>query len=376
MKNFFKTNKTLIEVVAIVLVFSIFIFIVLKFGGENEKIHYPSKVSSINISSKLSAVKKVELPLKVTSEKVSSGQVLTLEENCIKKNKELIFTGNISAMDTIILRHGKGVFGASYISINNDTIDVYYYGSSNKLVKSVKHGLDIIGDIKCVLHVNKVNSLSIELSTNAKSFSIDNVYWGGTRGVIQLEVINTEITNAELVWNCTDYEKDIWIFGDSYVEINYTRWPYYVIPQKDNFLLSGFGGATSAAMYNDWKNALTHGTPKYAVWCLGMNDKDNDGGINASWLYCVKKFISDCEANNITPILATIPNTPTNNNFYKNEYVRNSGLKYIDFASAVGANEINSSWYDGMLSSDNLHPDKLGAQALAKQVQKDLEGIE
>ena len=59
MKNFFKTNKTLIEVVAIVLVFSIFIFIVLKFGGENEKIYYPSKVSSINISSKLSAVKKL-----------------------------------------------------------------------------------------------------------------------------------------------------------------------------------------------------------------------------------------------------------------------------------------------------------------------------
>lgn len=370
MKLFFERYKIIIEFIVVFLVFAVFISVVLKYEkNSSENVFYTSIVS---VKDNASNVKKTSMPLIATAQKISNGEVLTIEENCIKKNKQLTFTGDISVMDTIVLRHGKDSFGSSYVSINNKTIDVYYYSSSYKLVKSVEHGLTINGQVECVLSVSKLNELSIKLSANNRSYSVDNVYWGGTRGKIQLESVNTEITNAKLTWSSDDYEKDVWIFGDSYVEINYTRWPYYVIPSNDNFLLSGYGGATSAAMYNDWKTALTHETPKYAVWCLGMNDEDTEDGINASWLNCVKLFIADCEENNITPILATIPNTPTNNNTFKNEYVRNSGLKYIDFATAVGANEPNSSWHDGMLSSDNIHPAKSGAQALAKQIEKDL----
>ena len=44
--------------------------------------------------------------------------------------------------------------------------------------------------------------------------------------------------------------------------------------------------------------------PQYAVWCLGMNDKDNHGAdtINSSWLECATEFLEICEENGI-PLL-------------------------------------------------------------------------
>lgn len=51
---------------------------------------------------------------------------------------------------------------------------------------------------------------------------------------------------------------------------------------------------------------------------------------------------------------------------YKNDYVKNSGCRYIDFAKAVGAYTSNN-WYSGMLRSDGVHPDELGAKALYMQ---------
>ena len=39
-------------------------------------------------------------------------------------------------------------------------------------------------------------------------------------------------------------------------------------------------------------------------------------------------------------------------NSFKNEVVKASGYKYIDFASAVGATEQGSPWLAGMLSGD------------------------
>ena len=65
------------------------------------------------------------------------------------------------------------------------------------------------------------------------------------------------------------------------------------------------------------------------------------------------------------PIFCTIPNVPTINNSFKNDIVRNSGYRYIDFAKAVNAEDVGSPWYDGMLSSDGIHPTELGAKALA-----------
>ena len=132
-------------------------------------------------------------------------------------------------------------------------------------------------------------------------------------------------------------------------------------------MLTGYPGRKSQAGLDDFKQALTHGTPKYAIWCLGMNDGDSGDTVNVSYLKCVLEFISICEENGITPILATIPSTPTVSNIYKNDWVRKSGYRYIDFARAVGGEELGSSWYEGMLHTDNVHPTESGAKALYAQ---------
>ena len=170
-------------------------------------------------------------------------------------------------------------------------------------------------------------------------------------------------------WTCTAYNSDVWMLGDSYFNCGSPgRWPHYLRENgyTENYMLTGYPGRNSKTGLADFKQALTHGTPKYAIWCLGMNDPDKTA-ISASYFESVQEFIRLCEENGITPILSTIPNTPTMNNSYKNDWVRKSGYRYIDFARAVGAEEVGSPWYEGMLHTDNVHPSELGAKALYAQ---------
>ena len=117
-----------------------------------------------------------------------------------------------------------------------------------------------------------------------------------------------------------------------------------------------------------------------------MNNGDTIGSAtpNAKWLAATEEFIAICEAKGITPILATIPSTPTVLNVNKNAWVRESGYRYVDFARAVGGESYNASligkdygngktnltgyeWYADMLSTDLVHPALLGAKALYMQ---------
>ena len=102
-----------------------------------------------------------------------------------------------------------------------------------------------------------------------------------------------------------------------------------------------------------------------------MNDGDNENSINSNWLTNTETMINTCLENNITPILCTIPNVPTVNNSFKNQYVINSGYRYINLALAVGALNDNL-WYNGTLSSDGVHPTELGAKLLYAQIINDV----
>ena len=306
-----------------------------------------------------------------TVDSVNDGDIIFLESNTIKKNKTLTFDADITSLGTILLRHGKNVYGAGHLTIDSTNVNYYRYNSGDILMKSSPHGLTISGKTSVIATVGNDGKLVLSITSNGSTFN-DSFFWYGSRGEIEMESVATKMNAVTLSWECTDYSQDIWFFGDSYFEINSTRWPYYILEKNDNFLLSGYGGAGASTMYTDFQTALTHGTPKFAVWCLGMNNGDSESGINSTWKTYTEKFIADCEANGIIPILTTTPNTPTVINIYKNEYVKNSGYRYIDFASAVGATEKGSSWYEGMLSSDNVHPDTEGGKALANQILIDL----
>ena len=60
---------------------------------------------------------------------------------------------------------------------------------------------------------------------------------------------------------------------------------------------------------------------------------------------------------------------------YKNEYVKNSGCRYIDFAKAMGAESAGSSWIAGYTDDGGVHANVTGAPVLAEQIRKDFPEI-
>ena len=177
-------------------------------------------------------------------------------------------------------------------------------------------------------------------------------------------------------WSCTGYSADVWLLGDSYFSgDSVARWTSYLINDGyTEILLSGYPGRNSAAGLSDFKQMLKHGTPKYAVWCLGMNNGDKEGILNQAWLEATEEFLAICKEKGIIPILSTIPNTPKVNNAQKNEWVKASGYRYIDFNRAVGADK-DPAWYPAMICADQVHPDIKGAEALYAQVLVDFPEI-
>ena len=105
-----------------------------------------------------------------------------------------------------------------------------------------------------------------------------------------------------------------------------------------------------------------------------MNDGDNSSSVNSNWESAYYNLLDICKNNNIIPILCTIPNVPNINHNYKNEIIRNSGHRYIDLAKAVGS-DISTGWYDGLLSTDNVHPSADGDQMIAKFMRTQLPEI-
>ena len=68
----------------------------------------------------------------------------------------------------------------------------------------------------------------------------------------------------------------------------------------------GWGGRKTEQALAEFKNALNYGTPKYAVWCVGMNNEDvwslgnaynnpDSWTVNATWKAATDEFLEICE---------------------------------------------------------------------------------
>lgn len=304
--------------------------------------------------------------LSIDADTLAPNEMLSIDAVCdVKKNKSLVFTAKCDSFNGLRLGHGKTSYGGSYIELYNTNLGVYQY--TNVITNSGQHahGLTISDFVTIVINVG-VNLANITVFTSTGSFTVNNVEWAGCNGTIFAESIDTEFADCELKWTSSDVKERVWVFGDSYLGFNDNRWAgqMHNLGYK-NWLACGFPGGQSSYEFASFKTLLTLGIPDTVVWCMGMNNGD-DGAINSSWLYNVEEMIKLCRDNNITLILATIPTCPVVDNTYKNEWIRNSGYRYVDFDKAVGVN--GTSWYDGMLAGDNIHPTELGAKALASRV--------
>lgn len=103
-----------------------------------------------------------------------------------------------------------------------------------------------------------------------------------------------------------------------------------------------------------------------------MND-GSDPNINTpstAWTTIRDKLIALSQEKGFELVFATIPTVPDINHEAKNKWIRESGYRYIDVASGVGADGTGA-WTEGYLSSDKVHPSASGAEAIYRQVALD-----
>lgn len=308
-------------------------------------------------------------PARATRATMTDGQSLEVETNSIMKNQRMVFFAKVGTFDTLLIGHGSGAYGY-YIKIDDTKVTYMSNGSSGT---SHNHGLTISTFLLVILEIDATLNIKYTIVTAGGSFTKTAQINMSTKGAVFATSDGSSFTDAVLTWDCDDYKKAVWAFGDSYFTLySPTRWPYYLTNAwgYDTMLLNAYPGEASETALADLEAALEHGTPKYLFWCIGMNDHDGSSAVNADWLATAEEIEALCEEHGITLVYATIPQvTDTNyNNQYKNAYIRTSGHRYVDLAAAVDG-------VTGWLSDDGVHPSELGGRLLAAKIVSDFPEI-
>ena len=302
---------------------------------------------------------------------LAAGESLTLENNTVMGNKQLTFSCRFDKFGAVRAGHGYTEFSAAYFELDRTHLRVYSRTRETKLEREEAHGLDIGVQLNVTVSV-KYGTADITLASRGGVYAMKNVPWDGRRGTIYAAVTEGSLSDAVLRWSCGDYKKRIYAFGDSYFNpTSPLRWTSYMLADGyRNALLCGYPGMGAPAGLTEFRQALKHGTPKFAFWCMGMNNRDREDGPNVQWKRATDSFLAICRDKGIIPVLSTIPPVPPRINSFKNEYVRSSGCRYVDFEKAVTIPG-TSNWYEGMLAEDQVHPLAPGARALYAQAMTD-----
>lgn len=293
-----------------------------------------------------------------------SGESWVLENNNIMARKVFVLSGIVNSFSVLEMGHGtKTNSPSSWLVVNSTNITVYSTPTDKVILA---HGLSIVNTIQIIIEVAANYKAKITLASNGEKYTTEQD-WDGNIGNIFVNSINTVLTNCAVSWTCKNYSSPIWAYGDSYFGMtNKARWIAQLLSNGygTDMLIDGYPGRGSDDAYNSLQVSLKHGKPKYILWCMGMNNPDNESSVNEVWNNRFNDVKKLCKEKDIKLIGCTIPNTPTQFNSYKNNVVRNAEIKYIDFAKSVGGEHKGDSWYDGMLSSDNVHPTEKGAVTL------------
>ena len=324
----------------------------------------------------------IKKELEEVKEDVSSGRLETANDGDsisftvpnIKKNSILSFHANIDTFGTVVIGQGKTSFNeTAYAVIDSTTVKIYRYTTEPIEWATLNHNLTFENyiDVSIEKFANDTNYAKLTITSNGETYTYESAFWMGCDRTVYADIVSGSYSNVSLDYTCLDYKADVWAYGDSYFD----HWVQYLLNDGyTNFLCDGYSGRASTSAMTSLEKGLEFGKPRKILWCMGMNDKDNSSGVNSNWESIYYKLLDICEKNNIIPILCTIPNVPNINHNYKNEIIRNSGHRYIDLAKAVGS-DISTGWYDGLLSTDNVHPSTDGDKMIAKFMRTQLPEI-
>ena len=147
--------------------------------------------------------------------------------------------------------------------------------------------------------INKSNTpkASFTIVTNGNMTSGEISNFDGVSIGDWYAMADSNLSNTTLSWTPSAIEKKIWIFGDSWVTYSTARWPYWLneYGYLSNALLDGYSGENSDNGMKSFECLLKYGTPKYAVYSLGMNDgADSSSGPSNAWTTGRDTFLYLC----------------------------------------------------------------------------------
>lgn len=310
--------------------------------------------------------------VKATGNLASNGFFKLSARTSVRKQNRVVFTADVSTFSTLSIGKASDVGDTIDTKSNLFVIDgtnvSYYFTNLTTPSEQTAHGLTIKDNIQIIMEESDANTLKFTIISDGSSFTHDFSYRINTIGA-PFVLTGDAMSNCTFLWTCADIEKKTWLFGDSYLQNFPYRWAYYLqeYGYSQNVLIDAYPGEGSTSSRSSLAVLLNHAIPNEIIWCLGMNDgTDSNNTPSSGWVSGRDYFLGYCAENHITPIFATIPSVPSINHEAKNAWIRASGFRYIDLAKAVGA-QANGTWFDGMLSEDNVHPTVKGAKALFAQ---------
>ncbi|MBR6557838.1 MAG: SGNH/GDSL hydrolase family protein [Clostridia bacterium] len=313
---------------------------------------------------------------KATKEILCDGECIAISSPNSKNYNKIEFNAKVTSFDNnskVVISHGKtSPWCSAYIVIDAESVYLYEYLREEKLLEKIPHGLSISGSVNILITVGAGFFANLVITAPSGSFTKE-IFWNGSREDILAESTGATFTDCTLTYRIDGINKDIWLIGDSYFDF----WGKYIVNLGyGNFYLDGHSGRCTDVAIDSIKTNLLYAKPKKMVWFMGMNDPDEEDKVNSSWINCFYILRDICLENDIELILSTVPNTPERNNKYKNEIVRNSGYRYIEICSAVGADTCRG-WTSGLIDpEDYVHPSPEGTKIISECILSALPEIE
>ena len=256
----------------------------------------------------------------------------------------------------IYIGRGKDSVDGSYAKINGSGITVY----SGDNYESRSHIRAMEGYIFVELRVvsGKVDVIFYTGAGDSSTYSID---WSGRTGAIFFEAENVSLENASFGWYTSVYDCPTWIIGDKTIGSpeNTSITTQLSLNRYRDYLAIGASSLTSDKAFEQFKNACEVALPNYAIWSFRTDTSETyDETMDA--------FVAFCKEKGIVPILTTQISTLDFDNTARNEKVKASGERYIDFAS-MGE-------YEGVLNANKEYT-VAGAEALLSRFMADFPEI-
>ena len=299
-----------------------------------------------------------------------ANSTVTLEDcpQYLKRQFNLSFAAKISTFENVDIGVGKDTFNGTFLRV--DATNIYlcrYYNGNVSIVYTQAHGLTI-GDFINISALMDDGILTARIGTISGVFTHSFNRLGGVDSYGKPFVTasaNSALTNYEFRYAGTEFRKPIWVIGDSYTSWYSQRWPVQMIDTLGvkSFMLDGLAGGTSATLFEELQKLLVYGTPKFLLWCLGMNDS------YTNWQKTFDQLLALCEEKGITLVPQTIPWPDGGNKSEINAAIAASGLRYLDGYASVSSDN-NGTWYHDY-SEDGVHTSVIGAKAMASRFLSD-----